>query len=65
MRQQCNGIYSKKDWGGPHDVFIDVGFTSENKEGWIAVVIFEYRNVNDLGKPIEAAGGERVRVFVL
>lgn len=45
-------MYSKKDWGGPHDVYIDFALTSEQKEGWVAVVVFEYHNVNELGKPI-------------
>jgi hypothetical protein len=50
-RQECAGIYSKQDWGGSKNSFIDVALTSPSKDDnqWIAVVIFEYRNVDLLG----------------
>lgn len=46
---KCTGIYSKKDWGGPTDPYINVAVTSEKKTGWVATVIFEYRNAALLG----------------
>lgn len=50
-QQQCVGMYSKKDWGGDGDAYIDVALTPEktDKNGWVAVVIFEYRDVDLLG----------------
>lgn len=51
QRQQCAGIYSKQDWGGSKDSFIDLALKPEssNDDGWIAIVIYEYRNVEMLG----------------
>lgn len=57
QRQQCAGIYSKQDWGGPKDTFIEVAMTIDDKgksddNAWIALVIYEYRNVEMLGKAV-------------
>ncbi|ANB14766.1 Ptm1p [Sugiyamaella lignohabitans] len=62
-RQICSGIYSKQDWSGPHDSYIDAAFTSpsDNENDWIAVVIFEYRNVDMLGVSVS---GDRNKKYV-
>jgi hypothetical protein len=53
-RQQCVGMYSKKDWGGDGDAYIDLALepAADDKHGWVAVVIFEYRDVDLLGAGI-------------
>uniref|UniRef100_A0A060T7W3 ARAD1B23342p n=1 Tax=Blastobotrys adeninivorans TaxID=409370 RepID=A0A060T7W3_BLAAD len=52
---ECAGIYSKSDWGGSVDPYIEVKITdakSNKDDDWIALVIFEYRNVELLGADI-------------
>lgn len=53
-RQQCVGMYSKKDWGGDGEAYIDLALepAADDKHGWVAVVIFEYRDVDLLGAGI-------------
>lgn len=56
----CSGIYSKKDWDGPSDSYIDVVLKPENSEEfqdeWIALIIFEYRNVGLIGVDLPGDG---------
>uniref|UniRef100_A0A060TJT5 ARAD1D49412p n=1 Tax=Blastobotrys adeninivorans TaxID=409370 RepID=A0A060TJT5_BLAAD len=52
---ECVGMYSRKDWGGPVNPYIEVNITdtkSGKDDDWIALVIFEHRNLGLLGADI-------------
>ncbi|ODQ64621.1 hypothetical protein NADFUDRAFT_47254 [Nadsonia fulvescens var. elongata DSM 6958] len=52
-RQQCTGMYSAKDWGGPKGkAFIELAFEKQadfSDSEWVAIVVFEYRDWEALG----------------
>ncbi len=52
-RQQCNGMYSKRSWGGDVDPFILTKFTKATPEGdedpLVSLVMFEWRDEDLVG----------------
>ena len=53
-RQQCNGMYSKKAWGGDTDPFIETKFIKTTPEGdedpLVSLVIFEWEDEELVGR---------------
>lgn len=58
-RQECAGIYNKKDWGGKHDVYIEFTPEKEDTDDWLAYAIFEYRDVELMGSQIPGDNGQK------
>lgn len=52
-RQQCNGMYSRKAWGGDVDPFIETKFIKTTVEGdedpLVSFVIFEWKDEELVG----------------
>lgn len=52
-RQQCQGMYSRKAWGGDTDPFLLAKFVKEsppdNEDPLVSVVVFEWRDEDYVG----------------
>ncbi|CCG81471.1 putative Integral membrane protein [Taphrina deformans PYCC 5710] len=50
--QQCSGMFSRASVGGTINPFIEVAFTQQSEPANVSVVIFEYKDVDNIGVPI-------------
>ncbi|KAK9369647.1 lung seven transmembrane receptor-domain-containing protein [Lipomyces kononenkoae] len=66
-RQQCSGMYSRRDWGGNVDPYIKVDITKlstdmNTESSVVSLVIFEWTDVNYIGVDSGQADGSKVYV---
>ncbi|CAN6674501.1 hypothetical protein TRVA0_055S00298 [Trichomonascus vanleenenianus] len=61
-RQVCAGVYSKQDWGGSKDTYIELALNikkgKDDKDGWIAAIVYEYSDVDLIGQTIKGKPSE-------
>lgn len=51
--QQCSGMFSRASVGGTINPFIEVVFSKTSVPGNVSVVVFEYKDVDKIGVPID------------
>ncbi|KAK9329234.1 lung seven transmembrane receptor-domain-containing protein [Lipomyces starkeyi] len=66
-RQQCSGMYSRRDWGGSIDPYIKVDLNKPSSESStessiVSLVIFEWTDVEYIGLNTGQADGSKVYV---
>jgi hypothetical protein len=63
-RQRCQGMYSRKSWGGSVDPFILTKFSrvtpKDNADPLVSLVIFEFRDEDLIGRYID---GDKTKVW--
>ncbi|KAI5812814.1 lung seven transmembrane receptor-domain-containing protein [Pyronema omphalodes] len=58
--QQCQGMYSRKAWGGNRDAEIVVRFSpTESHEDIVSLTIFEFMDVENLGRYLPGNQGDK------
>ncbi|KAF2800196.1 hypothetical protein K505DRAFT_320615 [Melanomma pulvis-pyrius CBS 109.77] len=62
--QKCSGMYSKKSWGGQMEPYIMVKFIKKEEvkdieDPTVAVIVWEWKDTNLLGRPAEKPVFER------
>ncbi|KAK9454699.1 lung seven transmembrane receptor-domain-containing protein [Dipodascopsis uninucleata] len=68
-RQQCNGMYGRRDWGGNIDPYIEVllrtpANAAKADDGTVGIVIFEWEDIDKIGIEVPEGSNEDNKVYV-